>query len=68
MPRFTMDCYVRPSRDAEAILRESVVIRAPGRSIAIEEAIRRAAALRLDHFELRDPSRPDTPFYNSKVN
>lgn len=67
MPRFVMDCYYRPTREAEAELRESVAIHAPGRSIAIETALRRAVALRADWFELRDPARPDTPFYNSKV-
>ncbi|HEY1448724.1 MAG TPA: hypothetical protein VGF33_09315 [Caulobacteraceae bacterium] len=65
MPHFTMDCYYRASRGGEPILREKVVIRAPGRSIAIEEALRRAEFLRPNYFEVRDPAQFDDLLYNS---
>jgi hypothetical protein len=64
MPHFTMDCYYCDPRGGDPELRDRVKIRAPGRSIAIEEALRRAEYLRPNYFEVRDPQF-DNVLYNS---
>ncbi|HEY2483150.1 MAG TPA: hypothetical protein VGI30_13285, partial [Caulobacteraceae bacterium] len=65
MLHLTMDCYYRSSRGDAAVLRDRVKIKAAGRSIAIEEAYRRAEFLRATYFELRDPSQHDHLVYSS---
>jgi hypothetical protein len=65
MPHFAMDCYFRSTRGGAPELRERVMIRAPARSIAIEEALRRAEFLRPNYFEVRDSAQLDTLLYNS---
>jgi hypothetical protein len=62
---FFMDCYYRLSRGAPPEVGESIRLYAPSRARAIEDALYRAQRLRPIHFELRDPSGDDGPFYNS---
>lgn len=66
MPIYVMDCYCGGSRPADAVLRESVEIAAPSRTVAIEEAHRLAERISHTFFELRDMSRRiDNVVYNS---
>lgn len=68
MPLYIMDCYVGGIRPADATLRESVEVFAPGHTAAVEEAHRLAATSKPRFFELRDPSRRwDAVFYNSET-
>ena len=65
MPVYLMDCYRGGLSTADAVLRESVEIEAPGHRAAIVEAHRRAWTL--EPTFLRDAKRRwDTVFYNSK--
>jgi hypothetical protein len=68
MPLYVMDCYSGGLHPADAVLRESVEIRAPSRTSAIDEAHLRAARIPHSYFELRDANRKiDNVFYNSQT-
>jgi hypothetical protein len=65
MLHLTMNCYYRSARGEAPVLRDTIKIKAAGRSIAIEEAYRQAEFLRATYFELRDPSQLDNLVYSS---